>query len=274
MTAFDYDATDWDGGLGGEGRLRVADPLPVTTRKGLRAHLADLGLAAGDAVILHTSLQSMGLVIGGPRTVIEAVLDVIGPGGTLMMPAFSGDLSNPADWRHPAVPGDLINEVRAEIPHYDPQRTPTRRVGAVAEYFRTYPGALRSPHPQSSFCAYGRAAAFLTAQHPLSNRFSATSPLGRLLDLGGKVLMLGAPLDTCTALYLPLYNRAGQAVAREYPVDGAWRAAEDIALSTAHMAPLIRRLIERGQARSLPLGKGDSIVFAIKDAAAAYGDGA
>lgn len=155
--------------------------------------LKSLGISAGATVCLHASLSRLGFVIGAQRALVEGVLRAIGDNGTLMMPAFSGDLSDPAEWQHPAVPTEWIQEIRAETPPYDPERTPTRGIGSVAEYFRRLPGVLRSPHPQSSFSAYGMEAAALVDYHPLDNRFGPASPLGRLVEMRGYVLLLELP---------------------------------------------------------------------------------
>ena len=54
---------------------------------------------------VHSALSALGHVIGGPRTVVEGLIDAVGADGTLMMPAYSGDLSDPAEWRHPPRSG-------------------------------------------------------------------------------------------------------------------------------------------------------------------------
>jgi aminoglycoside 3-N-acetyltransferase len=174
----------------------------VATRQTLARDMTAFGVMPSDIICLHVSMKSLGLVIGGPRTVIEALRDAVGPGGTIMMPTYSGDLSDPAEWQHPPVPPDMLEEIRAAIPAYDPAVTPTRGMGAVAEYFRTYPGARRSPHPQSSFAALGALAALLVDKHPFAYRFGRQSPLGSLVMLGGRVLMLGAPDDTASLFHL------------------------------------------------------------------------
>lgn len=182
--------------------VRTVAARSLVTRTSLAADVSALGVKAGYCVCVHVSMSALGLVIGGPRAIVEGLIDAVGEAGTIMMPAYSGDLSDPAEWRHPAVPADRHDEIRDQIAAFDPVRTPTRGMGLVAEYFRSYPGTRRSPHPQSSFAAFGAIAEMLTANHPFDYRFGPASPLGRLVQANGKVLLLGAPYDTISLFHL------------------------------------------------------------------------
>ena len=124
----------------------------ITTGSDIEKVLSSLGVLPGDLICLHISLSSLGYVPGGARTIIESIIKVI-ENGTLMMPSYSGDLSDPSEWKHPSVPQKSFNKIRDAIPAYDPLKTPTRGMGVVAEYFRSFPGVKRSSHPQSSFTA-------------------------------------------------------------------------------------------------------------------------
>ena len=75
-------------------------------------------------------------------------------------------------------------------------------MGAVAEMFRTWPGTHRSDHPARSVAANGRHAQFLTENHDLSNIFGDGSPIARLYDLDGYVLLVGVGYDKNTSLHL------------------------------------------------------------------------
>jgi aminoglycoside 3-N-acetyltransferase len=183
-------------------RLRGVDQTTPHTARTLADDLRALGLAPGDAVIMHSSMRSLGFVAGNREAVVRAVLAAIGPDGTLVVPTLTPENSDPAGWRNPPVPEQWWPVIRSETPGFDPARTPSRWMGVVAESVRTWPGAQRSDHPQVSFAAVGRQAAAFVAEHPLEDALGDGSPLGRIYDADGKVLLLGCGHSSNTSLHL------------------------------------------------------------------------
>lgn len=181
----------------------VAEP---GTRRSLARDLRSLGLLPGQVVLVHASLSALGWINGGPVTVIQALMDVLTAEGTLIMPAHSGEYSDPALWNSPPVPQQWHEMVRQTMPLFDPRRTPTRGIGRVPELFRTWPDVLRSDHPQMSFSAWGKHAQFVTEGHELAFGLGEASPLARVYDLDGDVLLIGAEYDSNTSLHLAEYR--------------------------------------------------------------------
>ena len=90
-----------------EESLIGATPTP-RTRESLAHDLRELGVTAGMILEVHSSLSSLGWVCGGPVAVVQALLDVVTPTGTLVMPTHSGDYTDPTLWSNPPVPASWI----------------------------------------------------------------------------------------------------------------------------------------------------------------------
>lgn len=170
----------------------------VWTAAALADDLAGLGLAAGDAVMVHASLRAVGPVLGGADGVIDALRRVVGPEGTIL--AYVSWLEQFEDAMD--ANGRLDPALKPFIPPFD---AATSRAcpdhGWFAEALRTTPGTWRSGNPGASVAALGAGADGFTADHPMDHGYGTGSPFARLVDAGGKVLMLGAPWDTMSLLH-------------------------------------------------------------------------
>lgn len=147
----------------------------------LIGQLLNLGVERGGVLMVHTSFRAVGPVEGGPSGLIEALSEVLGPSGTLAMPSMTGS--------------------RNDEP-YDPAKSPTRNMGVVAETFWRLPGVLRSDHPTSSFAARGPMAAAITAPQLLEPEHGPDSPIGRVYEAGGSVLLLGVGQYANTTIHV------------------------------------------------------------------------
>ena len=176
------------------------------TISSLKHDFKALGIKPGLTIIMHSSLSEIGWTVGGPVAVIDALMQVLTEEGTLIMPTFSGSNTEPSYWENPPVPEDWWEIIRKEMPAYHPEITPTRGVGTIADTFRRYPGVLRSNHPISSFAAWGKYAEFITFNHALLADLGEDSPLSRIYELNGYILLLGVTHENNSSLHLAEYR--------------------------------------------------------------------
>lgn len=246
--------------------LIARTPWP-RTRDSLAVDLRQLGVAPGMTLLVHSSLSRLGWVVGGEVAVIQALLDVLGPTGTLAMPAHSGANSDPAQWSRPPVPAAWWPVVREHTPGFDPRLTPTRQMGRIAELFRTWPGAVRSRHPQVSFTALGPQSDFITANHTLDDSLGEGSPLARIYNLDGWVLLLGVGHGNNTSLHLAEYRlpnpakrvESSSAILEEG--QRVWRTYADIDLNDEPFPDLGAEFDRTGQVRIGPVGGAEARLF-------------
>jgi aminoglycoside 3-N-acetyltransferase len=172
--------------------------MKAITRSALSADLRRLGVAEGGIAMVHTRMSAIGWVVGGSETVVRALLDALGPDGTLVAYASWQDhVYHAEDW-----PEEHRDAYVAEPPVFDVATGEAARDhGRIPERVRTWPGAQRSAHPEASVVAVGPRATWLTDAHPQDDAYGEDSPFARLVQAGGQVLLLGAPLETTTLLH-------------------------------------------------------------------------
>lgn len=156
----------------------------MTLRAFRRSEVADqlraLGVRPGGVLLVHTSFRAVRPIEGGPEGLIDALCAALGPAGTLVMPSWTGDDEAPFEPAATAAAEDL---------------------GVTADLFWRRPGVVRSDHLQA-FAALGpRAEAIVKTALPLPPH-TPDSPVGRVHDLDGQVLLLGVGHDADTSLHL------------------------------------------------------------------------
>src|SRR3989344_4207723 len=147
-----------------------------------------IGLKKNDSVLVHSSLSKIGFVEGGPKTIVDALWEVIGVEGTLLFPSF------------PAIGRNKTH--LEEHPFFDIKNTPSQ-MGSITEYFRKLEGCKRSFHPTDAVCAIGPLADYYTNSHfGQLTPYNENSPFRKLCSKNGKILMLGKTLNgACTNLH-------------------------------------------------------------------------
>lgn len=141
--------------------------------------LLDLGVQPSGVLVVHTAFSRVGPVEGGPAGLIDALRAALGPDGTLVMPSMSDDDDHP----------------------FDAAQTPCIGMGVVADTFWRQPGVLRSDSPHA-FAAIGPQAGEITKTHPPEIPHGIDSPIGRVFEMDGQVLLLGVGHDANTTIHL------------------------------------------------------------------------
>jgi aminoglycoside 3-N-acetyltransferase len=175
----------------------IRSTRPVA-RSELVAGLRALGVRPGCVLMVHTRMSAIGWVVGGAETVVRALLEVLGPDGTLLAYVGWNDSTGGMDY----WPSTWQDTYRAERPPFDPLFSEAdRQMGRVPERIRTWPGARVSGSHFRRMVAIGSKAEWLTEGQPWDHAFGPGSPLAKLVQADGQILMLGAPLSRLTIIH-------------------------------------------------------------------------
>ena len=231
--------------------------------------------------MVHAAMSALGWVVGGSETVIRALLDAVGPEGTLMAYASWEEHV----YRDTDRPEEHRAAYRAEPPVFDPATgEAVREYGRIPERLRTWPGAARSAHPEASVVALGPRAGWLVSPHPPDDGYGAQSPFARLVEAEGQVLLLGSPLQHTTLLHhdeavarAPGRRRVTYRVALAGPDGVVERAYTDIdteagafpygrlALGEDEFAVIVRAALAAGIGVRGRVGHGECHVFGARE---------
>ncbi len=152
----------------------------TVTKESIKHDLRGLGLGEGDSLFVHSSMKSMGFVCGGPQAVIDTFLEVLGISGTLMVPTFTFTNFQP---------------------FFDLENTPSE-MGLITETLRQREDSIRSMHPRHSVSAIGQGAAELVQGHLSAGSLGVGSPLDKLSERGGYILLLGVGQNVNSIIHL------------------------------------------------------------------------
>ncbi|MEV8323423.1 AAC(3) family N-acetyltransferase [Kitasatospora sp. NPDC056731] len=190
-----------------------------------------VGVREGMAMIVHSSLSSLGRVDGGAAAVVASLREAVGPGGTVAVPTFTTAVVRDPVPEHAGLPSPEVAERRAAVPLFHPGLPSP--MGAVPEALRALPESLRSTHPQASVAAVGAHAREVTARRSLGFAVGRESPFGALHDLGGYVLLIGVGHNRNTFLhYAETFAPNRRLKLRRFPMaiqgERVWIEAPDV----------------------------------------------
>jgi aminoglycoside 3-N-acetyltransferase len=171
----------------------------VYSRAELAAGFRQLGVAAGDVIMLHASVRAVGEIAGGPDQIHLALKDALTPDGTLMMYASCPAYVDEVGRGHLSAAQE--REILEKLPAFEALTARAQRDnGTLVEFFRTSPGSIVNHHP-ARFVVWGKHAEYLISQQPWDYAFGHDSALDRFVELDGQVLLLGGDHDTVTFLH-------------------------------------------------------------------------
>lgn len=136
--------------------------------------LNELNILPGDGLLIHSSIQLLGLPEDGPGIYLHAIQSVIGSDGTIAVPTFNFAFARGED--------------------YDPLKVPSEGMGSFSEYVRQHPDSFRTTHPMQSLAVIGKHAQDLAGRDTPS-AFDDGSAFDRMLELDFKMLLLGADIQ-------------------------------------------------------------------------------
>lgn len=155
----------------------------MITSATLADELKRLGVRRNEVLMVHAGLRKVGPVEGGADALLDAILDAVGPGGTLLM-ALGADAGVPFDAHDSPAGADM---------------------GVLAEVFRRRTATRVNDHAAARFGACGARAVELLDPVPLHDYHGPESVLARFTEMGGTVLRLGADADTVTLTHWAEY---------------------------------------------------------------------
>jgi aminopeptidase-like protein/aminoglycoside N3'-acetyltransferase len=236
-------------------------------RKELARALREVGIDLGDSVFFHVGLDAIGRPDGCSTVeqtcalLLEALREAVGPTGTILLPTYS------------------FSFCRQEV--FDLETTaadegPWSPFHPFLEFFRRQPGVVRSRDPILSVAALGPRAGALLSNLP-ETCFGPGSVHARLLEAGGKICAIGAPLEEMTFRHhveeiarVPFrFKKLFTGVIRQGGVERKQGWVYNVRILADNGYPDGRRLEAKARAtgvcRAAPLGRGEVLAVRCRD---------
>ena len=178
----------------------------LVTKKDLVDFFTKLGIKPGMIVEVHASLKNIGYICGGAETFNDALIEVLGYGGTIIMPMHCAENTDPTYFENPAISFEDMNRYRANMPVFDAFKSETYMMSKIVDNLRRREKSVVSEHPNVAFVALGKYAKLLCNHQNLDFGLGEESPLGRLYGLKAHCLLVGVDYDSMTSMHLAEYK--------------------------------------------------------------------
>ena len=233
--------------------------------------LRHLGVKRGMTLEVHASLKSLGFVIGGAQSVVDALLECVGPEGTLVMSAQNSNNTEPVFWENPPIERSLFQKIRDNAPATVAHGSDMFWMGEVGRNLAMRNEAVFSGHPNCAFAAIGRKANKLMESHPLDFALGDDSPLGRMYDDDCQVLLIGVGYDRCTGMHLA-ESRSGircimvQGAAVNEDGERVWKKYLDLNYDADDFTQIGEKMEEAGMVITGNAGEAVCRLFSLREA--------
>lgn len=244
---------------------------PPLTREEFLKELRMLGLSRGMVLLVEADSECLPYVVGGEQALIEALMELVGYEGTLIVPSFTPELLDPACVEHCPFPYDSWEDIRRNSLPYQPKLSMPVHADPFVRQFLRNDGVVRSNHPLYSFAAWGKYAKVICRRHPLHFALNEDSPLGRIEDLGGYVLLLGNSFETAAIHALAKYRTQQLPVCiRRLPLEKStslyWKDVLDYRMDPSDLSCVQEMMEERRTISYAYLGNARITLFSAHEA--------
>ena len=237
----------------------------MLTKEDFKAAMLRLGVKKGMLLYVSASMKPFRYVVGGAQAVIEALMEIVGYDGTIVMASFTRHLCDPVEIKE--IPRDRLAEARRNTPAFDKRLSVPE--GEIAVQFMRNEAVLRSNHPMVSFLAWGKYAKLVVEKHPLHFGLNHLSPLGKIKEYNGYVITLGEDYEDCEIFHLVQYMTMKCPI-RIYscPIDRggstSWIQLLDLELNHVGYNEIGKIMEERQLVRSTYIGNSTCRLFSAK----------
>ena len=239
----------------------------MLTKEDFKSAMIRLGVKKGMLLYVSASMEPFRYVVGGAQAILDALMELVGYDGTIVMAAPTYHLCDPIEIS--AVPRDRIEEARKNVHAFDKKLSVPSGVGEVPIQFMRNDAVLRSNHPMVSFLAWGKYAKLIVEKHPLHFGMNQDSPLGKIREYNGYVITIGNSYKDCEIFHLAQYATMKSPI-RVYtcPIDRggstSWIQLLDLELNKEGYEEIGQEMEDRFLVKSTFIGNSTCRLFSAK----------